>query len=46
MSPRRNQQGPPKTSQGVRDGRGKGKGRNTNSLGAGRQKGGRKGPCK
>ena len=44
--PKRNQQGPPKTSQGVRDGRGRGKGRQTNSPGAGKQKGARKGPCK
>lgn len=43
MSPKRNQQGPPKDSQGPRDGRGKGKGRNTNSPGVGRQKGGKKG---
>jgi len=44
--PRRDQKGPPKTSQGPRDGRGQGRGRQTNSPGVGRQKGGRKGPCK
>lgn len=46
MSPRRNSQGPPKTSQGPQNGRGRGKGRQTNSPGAGRRKGGKKGTCK
>ncbi len=41
--PRRNQNGPPKNSQGPKDGRGDGKGRNTNSPGSGRQKGGKRG---
>ena len=43
--PKKNQQGPPRNSQGPQDGRGKGKGRAT-GAGIGRQKGGKKGPCK
>ena len=44
--PRKDQTGPPKNSGGPRTGQGQGKGRQTNSPGAGRQKGGKKGPCK
>ena len=44
--PKKDQTGPPRTSQGPRDGRGRGKGRNTNSSGTGRRKGGKKGVCK
>ena len=43
MAPQRNKKGPPRNSQGNRDGRGQGKGRNTNSPGVGKQKGGKKG---
>ena len=44
--PKRDQTGPPRTSQGPKDGRGRGRGRNTNSSGTGRRKGGKKGVCK
>ena len=43
MSPQKDKKGPPRNSQGPRDGRGKGKGRNMNSPGVGKQKGGKKG---
>ena len=46
MSPRKDSKGPPKTSQGPKDGRGQRKGRQTNSPGAGRKTGGKKGTCK
>lgn len=44
--PKKDQTGPPRNSQGQRDGRGRGRGRNTNSSGTGRRKGGKKGGCK
>ena len=41
--PKKDQTGPPKTSTGPRDGRGKGKGRHVSGQGAGKMTGGKKG---
>jgi len=44
--PRKDQTGPPKTSQVTRTCQGQGTGRQTNRPGTGRQKGGKKGKCR
>ncbi len=41
--PAKDKNGPPKNSQGPRNGKGDGKGRNVNNTGVGHQKGGKKG---
>ena len=44
--PKKDKTGPPKTSKGPKDGRGKGKGNLTRSPGVGSKKGSKKGFCK